>query len=110
MGVISLIMLVSPNGEIYQTELGLFQNAQTRFSEFLRGLGGSIEKALGRALSTLIFEAELRGKPVAFIVECKREPRYLRQAAISSETPFGNTRLLIRFSSRHISAAAALLC
>jgi hypothetical protein len=40
-----------------------------------------LKKRLGTALSTLIFEAELRGKPITFIVECKREPRYLRQAA-----------------------------
>lgn len=68
------------------TELGIIQNAETSFSDFLRSLGGSvrsIEQAPRQGPVDLIFEAEIRGKPITFIVECKAqgEPRYLRQAA-----------------------------
>lgn len=68
------------------TELELIQSAETGFSDFLRSLGGSvrsIDQEPGRGPLDLIFEAEIRGKPITFIAECKTqgEPRYLRQAA-----------------------------
>jgi hypothetical protein len=71
---------------IPSTERELIQSAETSFSEFLRSLGGSvrsIEQEPGRGRLDLIVEAEIRGKPITFIAECKTqgEPRYLRQAA-----------------------------
>lgn len=66
-------------------EAELSRAAESLFSEFVQSLGGTVrrlEQPPGPG-PDIILDAEIRGKPIRFIAECKSqgEPRYIREAA-----------------------------
>lgn len=66
-------------------EANLTEAAESMFSEFVQSLGGTVRRLeqSPRPGPDIIFDAEIRGKPIRIIGECKSqgEPRYIREAA-----------------------------
>lgn len=65
-------------------QVDLTKAAESVFSEFLESLGGSVRRLEQPPIPgpDIIFDAEIRGKPIRIIAECKSqgEPRYIREA------------------------------
>lgn len=66
-------------------ETNLTRAAESTFSDFVRSLGGTVRRLEQPAIPgpDIVFTAEIRGKPITIIAECKSqgEPRYVREAA-----------------------------